>query len=380
MALTDKLTAIGVAIRAKTGKSDLLTLDQMPTEIASITTGGGGGEEFPDEAFNLTGKCAYKFAYDSWKWFLEMYKNRITTHNITAADNMFRMITSTEIPFDINVTNIADMSYMFYNSQLLKVCPRVRGTIKWNTSTTLESMLSNMTGATSLEDIFTPEMLEGFSDVVITSSYSAPKLFNFSSCNSLRSVPSWFYKVRLNETSPYFPYYNLYSDLFNSCKALDEVRDLQVWTCQGEQSTNMLDRTFRYTNRLKTFTFETNEDGTPVTAKWKSQLLDLSKNVGYTNSYYVDGISEDKKVSNDATYQALKNDPDWYSVDSAYSRYNHDSAVETINSLPDTSATGTNTIKFLGSSGAKTDGGAINTLTEEEIAVAAARGWTVTYA
>jgi hypothetical protein len=38
---------------------------------------------------------------------------------------------------------------------------------------------------------------------------------------------------------------------------------------------------------------------------------------------------------------------------------------------------GTNTIKFKGASGAKTDGGAINTLTEEEIAVAAAKGWTV---
>jgi hypothetical protein len=61
-----------------------------------------------------------------------------------------------------------------------------------------------------------------------------------------------------------------------------------------------------------------------------------------------------------------------------YSRYNHDSAVETINSLPDTSAYGTNTIKFKGASGALTDGGAINTLTEEEIAVAAAKGWTVT--
>ena len=38
MALTDKLTAIGNAIREKTGKSDLLTLDQMPTEIQSITS------------------------------------------------------------------------------------------------------------------------------------------------------------------------------------------------------------------------------------------------------------------------------------------------------------------------------------------------------
>jgi len=42
MALTDKLTAIADAIRAKTGKSGTLTLDQMPGEISSITGGGGG--------------------------------------------------------------------------------------------------------------------------------------------------------------------------------------------------------------------------------------------------------------------------------------------------------------------------------------------------
>ena len=39
MALTDKLTAIGNAIRAKTGKSGTLTLPQMATEIGNITTG-----------------------------------------------------------------------------------------------------------------------------------------------------------------------------------------------------------------------------------------------------------------------------------------------------------------------------------------------------
>lgn len=40
MALTDKLTAIGDAIRAKTGKEDLLTLDAMVEEIANIDTLG----------------------------------------------------------------------------------------------------------------------------------------------------------------------------------------------------------------------------------------------------------------------------------------------------------------------------------------------------
>lgn len=39
MALTDKLTAIADAIRAKTGKTDGLTLAQMPGEIADIQSG-----------------------------------------------------------------------------------------------------------------------------------------------------------------------------------------------------------------------------------------------------------------------------------------------------------------------------------------------------
>ena len=56
--------------------------------------------------------------------------------------------------------------------------------------------------------------------------------------------------------------------------------------------------------------------------------------------------------------------------------------METINSLPDTSAVSlpsapTNKIKFKGAAGSATDGGAINTLTAEEIAVATNKGWQV---
>jgi hypothetical protein len=56
MALIEKLKAIGDAIRAKTGKTDELTLDQMVTEIEGIEGGnsggggsGGGGEELAAE-------------------------------------------------------------------------------------------------------------------------------------------------------------------------------------------------------------------------------------------------------------------------------------------------------------------------------------------
>ena len=97
-----------------------------------------------------------------------------------------------------------------------------------------------------------------------------------------------------------------------------------------------------------------------------------------------DIFDRSKRVENDTTYAALKNTDDWWSSDINYSRYNHDSAVETINSLPNTKPYldangGTNTIVFQGNAGAKTDGGAINTLTDAEIAVATAKGWTVSF-
>lgn len=43
MALTNKLTAIGNAIRAKNGETALYTLDEMPQKIAAIEGGGGSG-------------------------------------------------------------------------------------------------------------------------------------------------------------------------------------------------------------------------------------------------------------------------------------------------------------------------------------------------
>ena len=42
MALTDKLTAIADAIRAKEGTTGSMTLAEMPEKIAAIQTGGGG--------------------------------------------------------------------------------------------------------------------------------------------------------------------------------------------------------------------------------------------------------------------------------------------------------------------------------------------------
>ena len=77
MALTDKLTAIGNAIRTKTGGTGLLTLDQMATEIANIQGGGGGGGSWstatitaPTTTYNKTFDISNYVSDDNKNWML----------------------------------------------------------------------------------------------------------------------------------------------------------------------------------------------------------------------------------------------------------------------------------------------------------------------
>ena len=211
--------------------------------------------------------------------------------------------------------------------------------------------------------------------------------------NSLRSISPEFMAKMYSAVDRY-----IYDSNFDSLPSIDELINVPISGGDKEYTSSTLNSYFiRNCSRLKKFTFAKN-NGEPFVVKWKNEYFNFAnKYVGYAqkknNSYetteeqilnYNSGITEDKKVKDAATYEALKNDADWYTTDINYSRYNHDSAVETINSLPDTSAYieangGTNTIKFQGESGKLTDGGAINTLTEEEIAVAVSKGWGVAF-
>lgn len=339
----------------------------------------------PDEAFIITGDCSYRFSYNGWNWFIDTYGNRISTHDISNLNYAFYYSDKlTEIPFDLNVKNCVNLSNAFSSMTTLEVCPRIRGTLGMSTSFAMNQVLSNCSNLTSVEDLLTSDMLADFKNIKVTASYSVPKSFNFSGLASLRSMPSWWRQFKLREDSTAYPNYTygLYFSLCCFCYCLDEILDIPVWHCQAAQKSNMFNSAFNHTNRLKDVTFETN-NGQPIVTQWKSQIIDLSISAGYGGYPPVFGFTSATEVKNDATYQALKNNPDWWTNDVAYSRYNHDSAVRTINSLPDTSAYlatagGTNTIKFKGDAGSNTDAGAINTLTAEEIAVATAKGWTVT--
>ena len=361
------LTAIGDAIRSKTGKTELIDPANMSTEIASITTGGGGGGyEIPDEAFMLTGDCSYLAKGATWSWFFKLYKNKIQTKDITAVTNVFEQEQRTTqnwsglggFPFTFNIKNVNKFSATFRNLGLIE-CPKIRGSIKWDDYITFENMMYGNYMA-SLDDLFTSEMMEGFSNFKITSSYSCPNLGSFfNHLRNLTHIPAWWYKLKINPESTAIPFY-IYLPLYGTfeyCEKLSEALKLPVLVLNsglGMTDDQFSLNTFYNCYSLSRITFETNADGSPIVAQWKAQTIDLTHYVGYSGTT----TSVGKSV------------------------YNHDSAVETINSLPDTSAYlasagGTNTIQFRRDSGSATAGGAIGNLTEEEIAVATAKGWTV---
>lgn len=403
------LTGIADAVRQKKGTTDLIQVSNLATEISNIQ-GGGTVEELtitsngtynpptgidgfapvvvnvpqdgspPESALVISGDCTYRFYENGWNWFIEKYGDRITTKDISNASSMFCNNKITKVPFDLNFSSSEsyhDLSSTFKSCNITQV-HKLNNVKVYNTSNMFSSCHNLRTIPDDIADTWDWSYLEGQ-----TSQSNGNQSYMFEKCYSLRSFPMNLIK----SGNPYIFYgYSYYYYGFQSCIALDELINLPVPYTKATWTSNVFNNTFNSCSRLKNITFALN-NGVPYTVKWKSQTIDLSRYIGYVNYTsdilnYNSGITADKEVTDDASYQALKNDPDWFSLDINYSRYNHDSAVNTINSLPDTSAYlatagGTNTIKFKGQSGALTDGGAINTLTEEEIAVATAKGWTV---
>ena len=379
----DTLTTIADSVRLKLGEETNPNAagftKYTPMELANKIANEMplAKDAIPNSAKHLTGDCKYRFANGGWDWFIEQCGEEITTRDITTCNSMFSGCRLTKIPFDINLrTGLSNVSldYMFYDCHNLTELPKIIGKPF--------SMQSSFHDCKKLEYI----LEEFYKDIdwiyFDNNSANGGKSGMFTGCFALRSVPSELLKHNVINTSLYSSY--LYNG-FTRCYALDELRDLPLSFIVNGWTNNGFYNTFKDCHRLKAITFELNQ-GQPLVLKLKNQTINLDNWIGYASgdAYITDYtyITKETNIKDDATYQALKNNPDSWTSFREYSRYNHDSAVETINSLPDTSAYlaangGTNTISFRGAAGSATDGGAINTLTEAEIAVAAAKGWTV---
>ena len=357
----------------------------------------------PESAFVISLNCIYRFYNGYWDWFIEQYGDKITTVNIDNASWMFSGSNISEIPFEINfVSGGANCEQMFGFTSKLQSIPSIdfkqldgykKCEYMFQGAGAKEIGVIKNLFPESFEHFFYRckylQKLPEFENLKMTRVQTymyANSAMIFNGCYSLRSIPEDFLKNFYGVWEAYF--YCFLCGAFNECYSLNELKGLNPQT--GTITGNIFKNTFDYCCRLKNIVFALQDDGTPYSVNWKSQIIDLTFAVGYGGAAdktyilnYNSGITADKEVTDGASYQALKDDPDWFTCNIAYSRYNHDSAVATINSLPDTSAYlatagGTNTIKFKGNAGSATDGGAINTLTEEEIAVATAKGWTVT--
>lgn len=348
--------------------------------VVNVSTGGGDIEPIV-----LSGNCSYACAGPVAGTFIDKFGNMISTSDITNGEHMFDGIDKghySQIPFDIKFKKNTNVSFSYgfgFQTKLTQIGDIVG--LKPSNLSNLFYYCNNLRQLPNFIDL----------DMSYLNTYKYGSMaYMFSHCFSLRSIPEDFLKQMYNMSDSAYSAFGYNS--FYYCYTLDEIKGLMPGAPGVNYTSNLYSTSFSSCHRLKDIIFATQEDGTPLIRNMKSQIIDLSFRIGYTENSssiptnitgYNSGITEDKMVT-DGNYELLKNDPDWWTKLVKYSRYNHDSAVNTINSLPDTSAYlatagGTNTIKFKGEAGSATDGGAINTLTEEEIAVATAKGWTVTF-
>lgn len=365
-----KLVNIANAIRNKNGSANKYTPTEMATAIGEIKVSTGA--ELAPEDLVISGDCRQRFYNNGWNWYIEKFGDKITTKDITNAQSMFHYSNHiSSIPFSLNFKEgqKANIDYVFADTSIASL-PSIN-------NLTVESARHVFYDCQYLTEV--PEYYFDTWDF----SYLRECYYLFASSPRLKKIPSDL--SMLYSRSSNISYDNsFYRGTFYYCRVLEKATNLPVELVT--LSSNAFSSTFLHCDRLKRITFSLN-NGTPKIASWQKQTIDLSQYVGYSDTVFPPsnyGMPLDTQIKNDATYQLLKDNEDSWTSNIKYSRYNHDSAVETINTLPDTSAylaeSGgtTNIIKFEGASGSATDGGAINTLTEAEIAVAAAKGWTVT--
>lgn len=353
--------------------------DRSGQLITGTMSSGGSTPTLPTPS-NYKDFCSTMGAYSNiGRWLMNNnYDNYriINLGNYMYNDNLFYGCD--------NLTNIPE-EIIINKSAQLSISPTLNYFFSWYKGNTLPKLTNENqnidTGNNSTQYLIIKGFISGSGITSIATDYFddwTDKRFGYGShwfydCDRLRNLPNTLLNPHCNDEAPSASE-NYYYGFCEEAYVLNEALNIPTSYLPSTTS-NCFNGFMSYCHRLKNLTFG---DGTySNTDGWKNQTINLSLSVGYSNGEDLTeyGIPEGKKVTSAATYATLKNDADWWASDMAYSRYNHDSAVETLKSLPTVKSC---VIKFEGAAGSATDGGAINTLTDAEIAVAAAKGWTVT--
>ena len=366
------LTNIADAIRAKKSSTDTYTPAEMATAISSIETGGGGGE-LTEEDLTFTNDLSYFNYYGRMSKIIKKYGSKMKFNGI---NNLYKAFQGND-PLNSDFSNWTIDLYKckleecFRSHSSITGFPKLQGTV-----TNLDSLFRD-NGDIELisDDLFSTDTEFIFND------YGQSYDGIFYGCNNLKKVPLWFKNMTftVNKDFNYTSYQSVYYNAFYDCHELKELT-LPIFPAPAKLKDNCFNHTFYYANSMRKFVFAPPPAGNEAVL-WNKQTIDLADGeCGYDRFAYGSKI-----INNDETYNLYKNDPDARAETLEYSFYNHDSALETIRSLPYTQMVDVpdsqlqNVIKFYGKSGEKTDGGAINTLTTQEIALATNKNWTVSF-
>lgn len=373
-----------------------------------------------DEELTFT-NASYMFSSDSPFYNnSNYYIRRSNFNNITDMSFMFRnndKITDlSDITININATSSAPINSAFESCINLRKLP---------TFTMSAGSKVNMNqGSSFLRNCYVLEEGE-IQKVIYLEPYSNPQVSLFAYNYNIKNIDLSNMKLNTWDNN-----YWSYNKFVNSEPNLRSLK-LPAWNVKQDSkpisgSSYYLGDSFTEMLMLNSLTFSTNADGSPMKAKLKGQSFNVTGSSSYPYGYsrfdmdsytpskelmlYPDEpLTGDDNVFRDMTgsdttveqiqagYDRVKNRPNWCSfwdgtvtyngtsIPAARltSRFNHNSIVGFINTLPDTSeylatAGGTNTLKLLKYQGDLTDEGGVSDLTPEEIAVATARGWTVT--
>lgn len=371
---TQDLTDLADAIRSKTGDSGEMTVAEMVDAVESISGGltPRSVQMINDGYATVTASFLNSFPEllpSITEFILPTY---FTTGRLFDGFNFPNITTLPPIIIPDGTSGWGiNLDYMFENNQYLEniTIKMAEGVNSWTMQGGLREMFGYCYRLKAIDVSF----------MQYTTGNSGGYLFGmFTACSRLRSITGLEYLQKSSFVSNQY-LRCLYREMFRYCNCLDKVENIPV--VDTNFTGNGFYWTFQDNYHLNKITFKTN-NGVPQTANWNGHTLDLTSRIGYgqesARSLMNEVFGANKEVFSAATYNALKNDPDWWTIDPLYCRYNHDSAVETINSLPDVSAQSGCTIIFRGDSGTNTDGGPISALTAAEIAVATAKGWTIT--
>lgn len=408
------LKNIANAIRTQNGTDASYKPSEMAAAILAIE-GGGGGYVPNEQDLTYAISSGSPFSLGSNSWIIREFGNQCIITFTNPSQSTAALFSSwPEEKFDATIVFNSSSAFMpvknmFNGAYDVK---EITGTIRF------PGNQNNYARIDSAENMFGEcTMLRTIADDFIDSSFchwfnrtgSSYNRMNsaFYNCCSLREIPKFYFEMLGTNTNGEQPGINTanygYTNLFQNCYALNKIEGLFVISCLNSGAnitTNMFSNAFANCHNIHKLTFQTNADGTPLTAAWTSQTIDLTQYFGYASADtnmtgYNSGLTSSGKLYlSDTTpsTQSYKNNglTTKWCVQKDMAKYGHDQAVETINSLPDTSAAGGgNTIKFedtlgwhsrylRGLTSNSEYNSSISKLTADEIAVATAKGWTVT--